>query len=126
MIGTTEKPFTIRFVGTESDVLLELTNATDHALKAVEVLTVFLKDEETPGGGPSQAHIKFESVNQVRPKENVVLSHKTWINGKVVAAAHDQLQRLRVIAGAVRPYVLDISWQDSEGKARFQRIPVGH
>ena len=46
MIGTSEKPFTIRFVGTESDVLLELTNATDHALKVVEVLTVFLKDEE--------------------------------------------------------------------------------
>jgi hypothetical protein len=126
MIGTTEKPFTIRFVGTETDVLLELTNATDHPLKGVEVLTVFLKDEETPGGGPSQAHIKFETLSQVRPKENVVLSHKTWINGKIVAAAQDQLQRLRVIAGAVRPYVLDISWQDPEGKARFQRIPVGH
>lgn len=109
MIGTAEKPFTIRFVGTESDVLLELTNATDHALKGVEVLTVFLKDEETPGGGPSQAHIKFEALTQVRPKENVVLSHKTWINGKIVAPAHDQLQRLKVIAGAVRPYVLDIS-----------------
>ena len=85
MIGTAEKPFTIRFVGHESDVHLELTNATDHALKGVEVLTVFLKDEETPGGGPSQAHIKFEALTQVRPKENVVLSHKTWINGKIVA-----------------------------------------
>jgi hypothetical protein len=126
MIGTAEKPFTIKFLETESDVLLELTNATDHALKVVEVLTVFLKDEETPGGGPSQAHIKFEALSQVRPKENVVLSHKTWINGKIVAAAQDQLQRLRVIAGAVRPYVLDISWQDPEGKSRFQRIPVGH
>ena len=126
MIGTAEKPFTIRFVGTESDVLLELTNATDHALKVVEVLTVFLKDEETPGGGPSQAHIKFEALSQVRPKENVVLSHKTWINGKIAGAANDQLQRLKVIAGEVKPYVLDISWQDPEGKARFQRIPVGH
>jgi hypothetical protein len=126
MIGTAEKPFTIRFLETESDVHLELTNATDHSLKGVEVLTVFLKDEETPGGGPSQAHIKFEALTQVRAKENVVLSHKTWINGKVVSAAHDQLQRLRVVAGAVRPYVLDISWQDTEGKARFQRIPVGH
>jgi len=67
MIGTAEKPFTIKFVETESDVLLELTNATDHALKGVEVLTVFLKDEETPGGGPSQAHIKFEALSQVRP-----------------------------------------------------------
>lgn len=126
MIGTAEKPFTIRFLETESDLHLELTNATDHSLKGVEVLTVFLKDEETPGGGPSQAHIKFEALTQVRAKENVVLSHKTWINGKIVAAAHDQLQRLRVVAGAVRPYVLDISWQDTEGKARFQRIPVGH
>jgi hypothetical protein len=126
MIGTAEKPFTIKFLETESDVHLELTNATDHALKAVEVLTVFLKDEETPGGGPSQAHIKFEALSQVRAKENVVLSHKTWINGKIVAPPQDQLQRLRVIAGAVRPYVLDISWQDTEGKARFQRIPVGH
>ena len=126
MIGTAEKPFTIRFLETESDVHLELTNATDHALKGVEVLTVFLKDEETSGGGPSQAHIKFEALTQVRAKENVMLAHKTWINGKIVAPAHDQLQRLRVVAGAIRPYVLDISWQDTEGKARFQRIPVGH
>jgi hypothetical protein len=126
MIGTAEKPFTIKFLETESDVQLELTNATDHALKAVEVLTVFLKDEETPGGGPSQAHIKFDALSQIRPKENVVVNHKTWINGKIVPASHDQLQRLRVVAGAVRPYVLDISWQDIEGKSRFQRIPVGH
>jgi len=34
--------------------------------------------------------------------------------------------RLKVIAGEVSPYVLDISWEDAEGKARFQRIPVGH
>ncbi len=38
----------------------------------------------------------------------------------------DLLARLKVIAGEVRPYVLDISWQDPEGKTRFQRIPVGH
>ncbi|HEX3282426.1 MAG TPA: hypothetical protein VHR36_14415 [Pyrinomonadaceae bacterium] len=126
MIGTAEKPFTIKFLDTESDVQLELTNATDHSLKAVEVLTVFLKDEETPGGGPSQAHIKFDTLSQIRAKENVVVNHKTWINGKIVPAANDQLQRLRVVAGAVRPYVLDISWQDNEGKSRFQRIPVGH
>ena len=126
MIGSAEKPFTIRFLGDDADVHLELTNATDHALKGVEVLTVFLKEEETPGGGPSQAHIKFDALTQVRAKENVVLTHQTWINGKIVAAAHDQLQRLRIVAGAIRPYVLDISWQDTEGKARFQRIPVGH
>jgi len=38
----------------------------------------------------------------------------------------DQLGRLEVIASEVSPYVLDISWQDVEGKTRFQRIPVGH
>ena len=126
MSTNTAKPLTFRFIDEETDVRLELSNDADHALKCVEILTVFLKDLETPGGGPSQAHIKFEALTQVRAKENVVLSHKTWINGKIVAAAHDQLQRLRVVAGAVRPYVLDISWQDTEGKARFQRIPVGH
>ena len=58
--------------------------------------------------------------------ENVVLSHKTWVNGKIAGAGADMLARLKVIAGEVKPYVLDISWQDPEGKTRFQRIPVGH
>jgi hypothetical protein len=120
------KPLTFRFIDVESDVLLELTNAADQTLKGVEILTVFLKDLETPGGGPSQAHIRFDSVSSIRPRENVVLSHKTWINGKIAGTANDQLQRLKVIAGEVKPYVLDISWQDPEGKTRFQRIPVGH
>jgi hypothetical protein len=92
----------------------------------VEVLTVFLKDIETPGGGPSQAHIRFEQIGSIRPNENVVLSHKTWINGKIAGAGADLLARLKVITGQVKPYVLDISWQDPEGKTRFQRIPVGH
>src|SRR6267143_1109339 len=83
-----DKPFTFRFVDVDSKIVLELMNATDQTLKSIEILTVFLKDEETLGGGPSQAHIKFEALSQVRPKENVVLSHKTWINGKIVAAAH--------------------------------------
>src|SRR6266705_846561 len=117
MSARVTKPFTFRFVDVGSNVQLELTNETNEALDCIEILTVFLKDEATPGGGPSQAHIKFEALSQVRAKENVVLSHKTWINGKIVAAAHDQLQRLRIVAGAVRPYVLDISWQDPEGKA---------
>ena len=38
----------------------------------------------------------------------------------------DLLARLKVIAGEIKPYVLDISWEDPEGKTRFQRIPVGH
>ena len=122
----TEESFTASFVEGESNVRLELMNTTDLTLKCVEVLTVFLKDEETPGGGPSRAHIKFEDVKSIRPKEKVVLSHRTWIDGKPAAPHDDVLERLKVVAGGVRPYVLDISWEDAEGKSRYQRIPVGH
>jgi len=126
MSANTAKPLTFRFIDVESAVRLELSNDADHVLKGVEILTVFLKDLETPGGGPSQAHIRFDAVGSIRPKENVVLSHKTWVNGKIAGAGADLLTRLKVIAGEVKPYVLDISWQDPEGKTRFQRIPVGH
>ncbi len=126
MSMNTEKPLTFRFIEEDADVRLELSNDADHALKCVEILTVFLKDIETPGGGPSQAHIRFEAVGSIRPKENVVLSHKTWVNGKMAVPGADLLARLKVIAGEAKPYVLDISWQDPEGKTRFQRIPVGH
>ncbi len=121
-----EKPFVLRFIDTPSMVLLELMNMTNKTLKSIEILTVFLKDEETQGGGPSQAHIRFDAVKAIQPKEKVVLSHRTWINGKPTDADCDQLGRLKVIAGEVSPYVLDISWEDAEGKSRFQRIPVGH
>ncbi len=119
-------PFTYRFVNDGPNVLLELTNATDCTLKRIEVLTIFLKDEETPGGGPSQAHIRFEAIERILPSEKSILPHHTWINGKPVDLERDQLQRLQVTAGEANPYVLDISWQDAEGKTRFQRIPVGH
>lgn len=120
------KPLTFSFIDVDADVRLQLSNEADHALKCVEILTVFLKDLETPGGGPSQAHIRFESVGSIRPKENVVLTHKTWVNGKIADSSSDLLARLKVVAGEIKPYVLDISWQDPEGKTRFQRIPVGH
>lgn len=126
MSANISKPLTFRFIDVEADVRLELGNEADHTLKSVEILTIFLKDLETPGGGPSQAHIRFDAVGSIRPKENVVLSHKTWVNGKIVHASDDLLARLKVIAGEVKPYVLDISWEDPEGKTRFQRIPVGH
>jgi hypothetical protein len=122
----TEEPFSIKFIDDGPQVLLELVNVTGQSLKCVEILTVFLKDEETPGGGPSRAHIKFEPIKFIRPKEKAVLSHRTWIDGKPVDMEHDHLERLKEIAGEVRPYVLDISWEDAEGKTRFQRIPVGH
>ena len=119
-----EEPITARFIDAGSKVVLELTNATDQALKCVEILSIFLKDEDTPGGGPSRAHIKFEAIKLLQPKEKAVVSHRTWIDGK--PSDHDQLERLKVIAGEVRPYVLDIAWQNAEGKTRFQRIAVGH
>ncbi|MCA1632609.1 MAG: hypothetical protein LC802_02550 [Acidobacteria bacterium] len=122
----TENPFTARFIDDGSKVLLELINEGDQTLKSVEVLTIFLKDEETPGGGPSQVNIKFQDTERIHPKEKVVLSHRTWINGKPVDANRDQIERLKIIAGELKPYVLDISWENAEGKSRFQRIPVGH
>ncbi len=122
----TNEPFTHRFIDDGSNVQLELTNGCDQTLSCIEVLTVFLKDEETPGGGPSQANIKFQDIESIRPKEKIVLSHRTWINGKPAHSSCDQLERLKAIADEVKPYVLDISWKNAEGKSRFQRIPVGH
>ena len=121
-----EETFTVKFIDDGSKVHLELMNECNQTLKCIEILTIFLKDEETPGGGPSQAHIRFEDLKDIRPKEKAVLSHRTWINGKPSDPAHDQLERLKVLAGEARPYVLDISWEDAEGKSRYQRIPVGH
>ncbi len=126
MISNSAKPLTLEFIGAGSETVLELTNASEQTLKSVEILTVFLKDEATQGTGPSQAHIKFEAVKSIQPKGRAVVPHRTWINGKPVGTDNDQLQRLTVKAGHVNPYVLDISWHDSEGKTRFQRIPVGH
>ena len=120
-----QKAFTIRFLDTKPRVLLELKNATEMPLRSIEILTVFLKDEETDGG-PSQAHIRFDAIKSMLPQATAVLSHRTWINGRPAKDERDQMGRLKVIAGEVTPYVLDISWQDAEGKARFQRIPVGH
>ena len=120
------EPLRARFVEAEPKLLLELMNTTEHTLKCVEVLTIFLKDEATPGGGPSRANIKFETVKCMRPKEKVVLSHSTWIDGKPSDARDDQMARLQMIEGGVKPYVLDISWEDADGRSQYQRIPVGH
>jgi hypothetical protein len=126
MISNNTKPLTFQFIGAGSEIALQLTNATEQTLRSVEILTVFLKDEASQGGGPSQAHIKFEAIKSLQPKEQALISHRTWINGKPVGTDNDQLQRLTVKEGHVNPYVLDISWSDPEGKTRFQRIPVGH
>jgi len=118
-------PFIIRFMDTKPRILLELTNTTDITLKSIEILTVFLKDEG-PTAGSSRAHIRFDRINSVQPKGKAVISHRTWIDGSPASEAEDQIGRLQVVAGAVKPYVLDISWEDLEGKTQFQRIPVGH
>ena len=126
MNNSKQNPFTFRFLDTKPRVLLELKNTTEQTLRSVEILTVFLKDLETPDGGPSQAHIRFDAVKAIHAKDSAVVSHRTWINGKPVNDERDQMARLKIIAGEANPYVLDISWENAEGKARFQRIPVGH
>ena len=120
------KHLIFRIIDARPKHLLELTNATEDLLKSVEILTVFLKDEETPGGGPSRVHIKFDVIKSMQPRTTAVLSHRTWINGSPAETEHDQLSRLKVVPGKVSPYVLDISWENTEGKVCFQRIPVGH
>ena len=90
-----QKPFTARFVDAEARVLLELTNMGDETFKCVEILAVFLKDEETPGGGPARAHIKFDPVKSVLPNEKAVFSHRTFIDGRPADAGRDQLGRLK-------------------------------
>ena len=112
-------------MNTKPRILLELTNTTEMTLKCIEILTIFLKDEG-PAAGPSRAHIRFDRIKSVQPKEKAVISHRTWINGMPAGEAQDQIGRLEVVAGAVKPYVLDISWEDLDGKTQFQRIPVGH
>lgn len=126
MVTNKTAPFQFRFMDNQPRVQLELTNTSEFPLRSIEILTVFLKDEDTPGGGPSQAHIRFEGIKFMQPNETAILSHKTWINGRPASEAQDQLGRLEIEPGAAKPYVLDISWEDLDGKTQFQRIPVGH
>src|ERR1044072_2141904 len=93
------KTFNFRFIDEPSRVVVELTNVSEKTLKSMEVLTIFLKDKESPGGGPSQAHIRFEGVKSMQPGEKTILSHRTWINGKPADGDHDQMERLKLIAG---------------------------
>jgi hypothetical protein len=121
----TTTPFTLSFTGDGSATRLELLNETDEPLKCVEILTVFLRDAETTGA-PSRAHLRFEAVKFIQAREKAVVPHRTLIDGKVADPTNNQLERLKTVAGEPKPYVLDISWEDAEGKSRFQRIPVGH
>ena len=126
MNNNLQHPFTFRFLDTKPRMLLELTNATDEMVRSVEILTIFLKAEELPDGQVSQSHIKFDEIKSLLPQQAAVPFHRTWINGKPTSDERDQMSRLQIVAGQLKPYVLDISWENREGKARFQRIPVGH
>jgi len=110
---------------TKPRMLMEITNTTAKTLKSVEILTVFLREEQG-SNGQSRAHIRFDPIKSVQPNEKAVVSHRTWINGSPAGDAQDQIARLEVVAGVIKPYVLDISWEDMDGKTQFQRIPVGH
>ena len=125
MSNNSRAPWVIRFMDTKPRILMEITNTTANTLKSVEILTVFLKDEQDSNGS-SRAHIRFDPIKSVQPNEKAVVSHRTWINGRPASDAQDQIGRLEVVAGAIKPYVLDISWEDVDGKTQFQRIPVGH
>ena len=126
MTSTTTKPLTFRFIGSGPETALELSNTTEQTLRSVEILTVFLRNQETLGAGPSQAHIKFDTIKSIHPNGKAIVCHRTWINGKPVDTSRDQLERLQLVSGETAPYVLDISWEDLEGKTQFLRIPVGH
>ena len=124
MNNTNRTTLTAKFLDTKPRVLLELTNETELTLKSVEILTVFLKAEDL--SGPSESHIRFDAIKFMLPQQTAVVSHRTWIDGKPARDERDQMARLKLVPGEMNPYVLNISWQDAEGKARFQRIPVGH
>jgi len=125
MSNTKQQTLTAKFLDTNPRVLLELTNETDTTLRLVEILTVFLKEEVT-AGAPSEAHIRFDTIKSMPPRQTAVIAHRTWINGQPARDDRDQMARLKILPGEPLPYVLDVSWQDPQGKARFQRIPVGH
>ena len=125
MNTTKQRTLTARFLDTKPRMLLELTNETETTLRLVEILTVFLKDDQA-ANAPCETHIRFDTVTSMPPRQRAVIAHRTWIDGQPARDERDQMARLTVLPGEPSPYVLDVSWQDAEGKARFQRIPVGH
>ena len=124
--GNIEKPLTFRMFDSEATIVLELTNRGDQTLKSVEILTIFLNDVETAGGGPSKSHIRFGTIESIPPRGMAILSPITWVDGKPVDSDREHLACLKGIEGRVKPYVMNISWQDAQDKTQFQRIPVGH
>ena len=126
MNNSITKTLTARFLDTKPKVLLELTNETETTLKSIEILTIFLRTQTSMSKGHYQAHIRFDPIKLMPPRQTAVMSHRTWIDGEPASDEQDQMTQLTIVPGKVNPYVLDISWENAEGKARFQRIPVGH
>ena len=118
-------PLVVRFIDTQPRMLMEITNTSVNPLKSVEILTIFLRERQGFNTA-SRAHIRFDPIKSVQPNEKAVVYHRTWSNGRPSSDAQDQIGQLEVVAGVVKPYVLDISWEDVDGKIQFQRIPVGH
>ena len=123
---TNEESLAARLIDTKSRIFLELTNLTDHTLRSIEIVTVFLKDETSTGRDAEKIQIRFDGVRTMPARQTAVLSHRTWIDGRPANSDEDQMEQLRIIAGEVKPYVLDISWKDADGKSYSQRIPIGH
>lgn len=121
----TDHVFTFRLIEVDSRLQLELNNTTDQTYRQVEILTVFLKDEDSVGG-PSRSHIRFDVIETIRPGEKIIAKHRTWVDGRPIALDQDELRRLEIVPGKDSPYLLDLSWQDPHGKTRYQRIPLGH
>lgn len=114
-----------KFLDTKPRILLELSNETETTLRSVEILTIFLKRNETEIL-PRETQIKFDTIKSLPPQATAVIAHRTWIDGKPARDEHDQMAQLQIEDGKFKPYVLDISWEDAAGKSQFQRIPVGH
>ena len=83
-------PLVIRFMDTKPRMLMEITNATTTTLKSVEILTVFLKDEQ--GSAAPLATFRFDPQIQFNKRKGGC-SHRTWINGRQRNDAQDQIGR---------------------------------
>jgi hypothetical protein len=68
-----EKPFTFRFIDTKPRILLELKNTAEIALRSIEIMTIFLKNDEHVQDGGAQTQIRFDVIKSMRPGDAAVL-----------------------------------------------------
>src|SRR3954467_2421820 len=98
-----EKPFTFRFIDAKPKILLELQNTTEKGFRSIEILTIFFKNEESPEGDLSEAHLRFDAIKSISPLASAVVSHRTWIDGRPANDEQDQMARLKGIPGQANP-----------------------